>query len=52
MLTDVGAAGVEQLLIHHRHTVLGENRPGLGGQAGGFPFLPSMPRGGTVKRSM
>jgi hypothetical protein len=50
MLTNVGAAGIEQLLVHHRHTVLGENRPVSGGQqAGRLPFLPGLPKNETDK---
>lgn len=44
MLTNIRAASVEQLLVHHRHAVLGE-RTGQSGE-GKFPFLPEMGRSG------
>lgn len=44
ILTNIGAASVEQVLVHHRHAVLGE-RTGQFGE-GKLPFLPEMGRSG------
>lgn len=38
MLTNVGAAGIQQLLVHNRHTVLGKNRLRLEGEGSQSPF--------------
>ena len=45
MLTNIRAASVEQLLVHHRHAVLGERT----GQSGKASFSSSQKWGGRVR---
>lgn len=51
MLTNVGAAGIQQLLVHNRHTVLRKNRPGLEGE-GSAPFLTNAQKWESSRRNI